>query len=505
MNIAFQADSEYERSWQTIQRLAGATANGHRAESRRAAPEPLMRPTPSPAPYPMEALGPVLGPAAAAIHRIVRSPSAICGGSVLAAASLCAQRIADVAIDGRRVPCSLWLMTIAGSGERKTATDAPALAVIREVEREQMRAYYRELEEYKIALREWEKSRAANRHDECEPRPEPPLCPIMLTAEPTLEGLHKLLLNGTGALGLFSDEGGQFLGGFAMSLDHRMKTIAGLSGLWDRGEADRVRAGDGAHKLFGKRLSMHLLIQPPIAERVLSDDLLAGQGFLSRNLLAWPETTAGGRLYVPESLADDPAMRRYEVRIRELITAKVKMADGTRNELEPPALELDSDAKALWTHAHDEIEIRQAPGAEYSAIRPWASKAAEQILRIAGVFAVVEAKREIGADLIMRACELVDWHLGEALRLVGTAQVPRDTRDAESVLNWLHERKMKLVHSGQLVRLGPPCIRTADRLHQVLGVLERHGWASKVEGGAEIDGKHRRHVWRIEPQPSAEG
>jgi hypothetical protein len=454
---------------------------------------------PPAAEYPLEALGPVLAPAAAAIRRVVQSPAALCANSVLAAASLVAQRRADIEIDGRKVPLSLWLLTIAASGERKSATDSPALAAIREFEREQMREYRFALAEYEVALREWQKDRRASRDADPEPRPEPPLVPLLTTAEPTLEGLHKLLLAGTGALGLFSDEGGQFLGGHAMNRDNQLKTVAGLSGLWDRGEADRVRAIDGVAKLYGKRLALHLLMQPVVAERVLADEVLTGQGFVARCLMAWPESTAGRRPYVAESLADDPAMAAYHARLRALLAEPLPLAEGTRNELEPPALRMTPEAKALWIEAHDAIEVRQAPGGEYSTIRPWASKAAEQVLRVAGVFAVIEARREIGVDLIERACMLIDWHLGEALRLVGTAQVPRDIRDAEAVLSWLHERRLRLVHSGQLVRLGPSCVRTADRLRVVMAVLERHGWATPIEGGAEVEGARRRCAWRIHP------
>jgi hypothetical protein len=48
-------------------------------------------------------------------------------------------------------------------------------------------------------------------------------------------------------LGLFHDDAGEFIGGHAMNKDNKMKTASGLSRLWDCGEFDRVRAGDGAH------------------------------------------------------------------------------------------------------------------------------------------------------------------------------------------------------------------------------------------------------------------
>lgn len=491
----------YDRDLAFVERLAARNRDVPAEPAQRAAPEPLTRPLPPAAAYPIDALGSVLAPAARAIQRVVQSPAALCGQSVLAAASLCAQRLADVEIDGRRMPLSLWALTIAASGERKTGTDSPALAEVRAYEREQMQAYRDAFAAYETARREWQ--RAQRGEGTAEPEPQPPLVPIVTTAEPTIEGLHKLLLSGTGALGLFSDEGGSFVGGHAMSKEHQLKTAAGLSGLWDRGEADRVRAGDGAAKLYGKRLALHLMLQPVAAERVLSDAVLAGQGFLARCLMAWPESTAGRRPYVAENLDADPAMVAYRARLRAILEAPMALADGTRNELEPRTLLLTPGGKALWADAHDEIERRQAPGGEYAMVRPWASKAAEQIARVAGVLAVVDGRTDVDAATIERACALVDWHLGEAVRLVGTAQVPPDIRDAEAVLAWCHERQLTRVHSSQLVRLGPSCVRTADRLRSVMGVLERHGWADKIEDGAVMDGAHRRHVWRVLPRVEA--
>jgi len=314
-----------------------------------------------------------------------------------------------------------------------------------------------------------------------------------------LEGLHKLLMAGTGAVGLYSDEGGAFIGGHAMNRDNQLRTAAGLSGLWDRGEADRVRAGDGAAKLYGKRLALHLLMQPVAAERVLADPVLVGQGFLARCLLAWPESTAGTRLYVAESLERDPAMRAFHARLHEVLVTPPLFAEGTRNELAPRVIRLSADAKALWVAAHDEIERRQTDGAEYAQVRAWASKAAEQILRVAGVLAIVSGVAMIEAETVEAAARLIDWHMDEAARLVGASQIPADIRDAEAVLAWCHQRRLSDVYSAKLVRLGPPCVRTADRLRVIMGVLERHGWADPIDHGAKIDGAYRRHAWRIHP------
>ena len=42
-------------------------------------------------------------------------------------------------------------------------------------------------------------------------------------------------------MGVFSAEGGQFIGGHGMSEDNRLKTAAALSGVWDGEPIKRVR------------------------------------------------------------------------------------------------------------------------------------------------------------------------------------------------------------------------------------------------------------------------
>ena len=119
-------------------RPSGAAADDGEPE----APRPLMR-TPEPAhPYPVGELGPLLSAAAMAIHDVVQAPVAICATSVLAAAALAVQGLADVVLPtGQRRPLSLYCISIAASGERKTSADHEALAPIEEREKE-LRADY---------------------------------------------------------------------------------------------------------------------------------------------------------------------------------------------------------------------------------------------------------------------------------------------------------------------------------------------------------------------------
>ncbi len=86
--------------------------------------------------------------------------------------------------------------------------------------------------------------------------PAPPLTPMLTCPEPTFEGLTRLLAGGQPSMGIFSGEGGQFLGGHGMNQDNRLKTAAAMSGLWDGEPIRRVRQGDGSMVLPGRRVSI---------------------------------------------------------------------------------------------------------------------------------------------------------------------------------------------------------------------------------------------------------
>src|SRR5437867_290044 len=90
-------------------------------------PEPLTRDIPPGDPYPLAALGDVLAGAAGVLRDVIQAPDAICAQSLLAGASLATQAYADVEIDGRVFPLSEYFLSVAKTGERKTAADKAAL------------------------------------------------------------------------------------------------------------------------------------------------------------------------------------------------------------------------------------------------------------------------------------------------------------------------------------------------------------------------------------------
>lgn len=493
-------------------RLANPERPLSRMDDRRPEFKPLQREIDAAHAYPVEALGELLGGGARVLHEIVRAPLAICAQSVLGAAALAVQAHADVLLDGRRIPISLFLLSLAESGERKSAIDRPALYPIVRREKRLIDDYEPARRDYDRALDAWKAARAdalrgggksrdkatiARALAQVGDEPEPPLAPILLAGEPTLEGLLKLLATGQPSLGIFSAEGGQFVGGHAMSQDNALKTSAGLSALWDGSAVDRVRAGDGASKLYGRRVSCHLMMQPRVAAELLGSELVSEQGLIARFLIAQPESAAGGREYVERNAEDTPEIRAYTGRLLDRLEAPLPIRADTRNELEPRTLPLSTSARRVWIEFHNAVE-REIVG-EFAPIKAFASKAAEHVLRLAGVLCLIEDldAKEIDEATLRRAIVLGEFYLAEALRLAGSAQADPELTAAAKLYAWLIVSGRPFISTVEIYKTGPAHVRSATRARELLRVLAEHGHVSSLPGGIEYEGTLRREAWRI--------
>jgi hypothetical protein len=90
---------------------------------------------------------------------MTQAPVAIPAQSALAVASLAVQGFADVQTLGGTRPLSLYALTIARSGERKSACDAPLMAALRDHEKERAKAQREEMQSWTNAHALWKGER----------------------------------------------------------------------------------------------------------------------------------------------------------------------------------------------------------------------------------------------------------------------------------------------------------------------------------------------------------
>ena len=474
-------------------------------------PQPLVREIAPGAPYPVEHLGP-LQPVVEAVQGMTQAPVAIPAASALAVASLAVQGFANVATLAGPRPLSLYIMTIARSGERKSSCDAPVMAALREHEMEQAKSHREAVISWENKHALWKGERnyivkkgkgekrvaAQNDLEALGPEPAAPPTADRTVTEPTFEGLTRLFAQGQPSLGIFSDEGGQFLGGHAMNSDNRQKTLAALNDLWQGNPIRRTRAGDGHLTLYGRRLAMHLMVQPSVARAFMSDPLAADTGFLPRFLICEPPSTIGTRMNA-SARKDDGALWLWEQQIGDIFNTQMPMDSETR-ELEPRLLDLSPESRSLLIQFSDAIEATQAPGGDLAHITGFASKTAELAARIAGVLTLVRDLHasEVNARDMADGIALAQFYLTEASRLASAATVSTEIDQADGLRRWLLEKWQEPeIMVRDVLQYGPSPLRESPKARKALNLLEQHGWLIPLDAGTVVRGSSRKEAWQI--------
>lgn len=435
---------------------------------------------------------------------------------MLAVATLAVQGHANIGLPniGPR-PISNFFITIASSGERKSTCDGWADKAVRQYEDQLRTNYKQELQAYYDAHEVWKRSRQGVLKDkktysgrnakeralqQLGPEPSRPLDPLVTCGDTTLEGLVKLLRQGQPSVGLFTDEGGQFIGGHAMSDEARIRTAAGMSKLWDGASLDRVRATDGAYVVAGKRFSAHIMIQPEVAADFISDPYLIGQGLLSRFLVAYPVSRMGTRKIVGQTQQDEAKLQAFHARVLELLRGKLPLRADTQNELDPPSLALSNEASARWLGFVEEAEGYIGPEQAWEPIKALAAKLPEHAARLAAVFSLFEdlKAKEVPLSHMEAGTKLAHWYANEALRIAAALLDDPDLTLAERLLRWAQKHyRDRLLPLVDIYQLGPGPIRKASTAKRISKILIEHGWFTPVPDGADMDGVHRGEVFEV--------
>lgn len=420
-------------------------------------PQPLIEQI-SAQPYPLDALPPTVQAAVQEVQSFTKAPIPLVASSALAALSLTIQSYADVKRAEKLTgPVSLFLLTIADSGERKSSCDGFFTRAIQAYEQAQAEAAQPALKDHHANFEAWEAKRAGIKEkirqlsksakptvevekdlrDLEHQKPLPPRVPRLLYTDATPEALSYGLAKNWPSGGICSAEAGIVFGSHGMGKDSAMRNMALLNILWD-GSAQKIdRRSSDSFTVRNARLTMALQVQEATLRNFFgrSGELARGTGFLARFLVAWPESTQGSRPFT-EAPINWPALEIFEQRITEILKQDVPIkADGG---LVPGLFSLSEEAKKLWVIFHDKIESQLSSGGELYDVRDVASKTADNAVRLAALFQVFEyGGGDICAEAFISASRIAAWHLNEAQRFCGEFALPPAMANASRLQNWL--------------------------------------------------------------------
>jgi Protein of unknown function (DUF3987) len=431
------------------------------------------------APYPVEALGKVLGDFVKGAKHEIGCPVEIPANSALAVVSLIAQDVANIVLPKDGVtPGSIYALTIALPGQGKTMADKLAMNPVKALEERLRKQCDKDKLKYDRDVATWvaqhnqitrAKSDRAKKDEllkELGPKPDRPETPKMTTSEGTSEGIMAALAKRRRGLGIFSDEGSQFLSGHAFGPEKKRATCALLSTNWGGGTTRKDTVGHGEIEVRDKRLALHLMVQPTGGKEALIDPILNESGLLSRCLVAWPKPNIGYREdedeETPKWAAD--AFAKYERQMRFLFDAVQRDDFGAVQRRD---VELSPEARKEWFEFRREVEDEQAKGGRYECLKEigTAVRAPQHAGRIALILALIEDHKAaaISGDVIRRSITLARWYLDERLRLLETASVADEVHYAEVLIEWAVQRvkgrEPRYFTLNELNKFGPRHLR----------------------------------------------
>lgn len=485
-------------------------------------PEPLIVPT-LPEPYPLDALPATIRAAVAEVQGFVQAPVALVASSALAALSVAGQSLAGVKrADKLTGPCSLFMLALGDSGERKTTCDGFFTAAIREHDNDQAEAAKPELKKYRVEMNAWASKqngvmdalRAAAKSGkptlELESKlaeleaskPEEPIVPKLLRGDETPEHLAWTLAKHWPAAGVVSSEAGVIFGAHGMGKDSVMRNLGLLNVLWDGGTLSIGRKTSESFDVQGARLTLGLQIQEATlrAFHEQSGALARGSGFMARFLISWPESTQGKRPF-KEAPTNWPGLTAFSHRLRALLKAPQPLDDNGR--LEPPLLGFTPEAKRAWVAFHDAIEGELGTGGELADVRDVASKTADNAARLAALFHLFAGDAgAISAESFAGAARIAAWHLNESRRFFGELAMPPEVSDAMRLERWLlnycQAHKVQAIKRRELQQAGP--LRNGDRLTAALRTLaDLHRLFERTEGRSKLIEPHPSLLRGVEP------
>ena len=481
------------RAAQDLARQATAAASFDPPEWQR--PEPLGRSAYAAPPYPIESLPESIRPAVEEVARYVKAPVPLVAASALCAVSIAVQGLVNVRRSSGLVgPTSLYLLSVAESGARKSSCDGCFSQPIREFERLQQETMKPKVLEYNASMSIFEAREAGLKdllrqkdrkgepiHDAerklfelQEQKPTPPRIPRLVVTDATPEALAQRLQIWPSA-GVVSSEAGVFFGSHGMGSETVMRNVTQLNVLWDGAPLSIDRKTSESIFVRAARLSVGLQVQPATLDEFMKKNgsLARGSGFLARFLFSAPPSIHGSRFF--EEPPDFwPCLEKFQKRLSSLLALPLPM--DNYGCLQPRELSLCQSARNEWIAYHDAVEKELAADGEFTDVGDVASKSADNAARIAACFHIFDgADGDISEDNMRRGCAIALWYLYEARRFFVDTANEQVLKDATRLDSWLirhcQTNQCLRVSRQEAMQFGPRATRKKDALQAALAEL----------------------------------
>ncbi|MHA1575695.1 MAG: DUF3987 domain-containing protein [Alphaproteobacteria bacterium] len=463
---------------------------------------PFINETPPENPFPLNALSDEIREVIEAIHKIVKAPIGICANSVISVINLAVQGHRDIlTLDGEYKPISCYFVSIAESGDRKSSADNKVMKGFKKYQNNLRTAFLTKMKEYEENLQDYKKLKGDKKNKAIEPKK--PVQEMLICKDITIEGFYKFLERSKKSVGLFSSEGGQLVGGHALSNENKTKTGAGLCLVWDGEGLRRTRATNNEiSELHGIRVSSHLMMQPMVGEKLLENEELKDQGLISRILISFPKSLAGTRFIIMEDefTEEIEIIESFNSKIFEICETSLNYNADRPNELAPEKMGLEEEALIKIIEFYNKLETTISPKGENSKIKDFIGKSPEHALRLSATLRLYESLyvSDLTERDVKKGIALVEYYIAERKRMSEIVISSQFSTDCEEVKDWIQKQGGNLITQNMVRQGGPNRFRSKpEKLNKIFLKLCEHNFLYPIEENRFIDGTNRKTVYRI--------
>jgi hypothetical protein len=474
------------------------------AESEWKTPLPLQKQLTEEAPYPLDALPRILQQAITGYQEYGQQPISLIASSALANVSVSCQALANVGRDKHLVsPISMYFLLVASSGERKSAIDSAFSKAARQWETTNQRRTDRAVKTAISQHKAWKMEhdgvlsqikRASYTDEDIDylkqkleeldnEEPEIPLQPTLYFEDCTLEALAIHLAHGWPSAAFWSDEAGIVLGSHSMK-NNPTRFVALLNRLWDGKSTTAHRKTSQSFTIENRRLTLNLMMQPLLMEQLhaAGSGINRQSGFMARCLMSHPRSNMGKRFY-KEPPTDNRYLDEFNARITDCLTQSEYLTQEGCINL--PTILLSKSAKAKWVDFFNQVEAGLANPTEWGNITDFASKAAENVSRLACLFHLFEGHYgDIESIHIEQAIEVMLWHMQETKRILVGGEDSTSINKAERLLFWLKANASDSISQREAQRHSP--LRDSRDFSDAISLLLEHHFIKQRKSGKKI-------------------
>ncbi|MCM8104454.1 YfjI family protein [Enterobacter hormaechei] len=440
-------------------------------------------------PFPVDAFPQIIRNAIYEVEQHTQAPQALIAASALGVISLACQNRIDVCrLNNLRGPVSLFLLTLAESGERKSTVDKLLMEPLYQLEENLFEKYTHDLTVWrndeaifnieKKSLMSKLKSEIRRNKDHLATNeklkvllashPKSPVRFKQIFNDATPAAIKDYLCGYWRSVGIMSDEAGTIFNGYTLN------ELPFINKMWDGAMFPVERKSEPEKLIRDARMTLSLMVQPNIFKGYIKrkGDMAKGIGFFALCLICQPGSTQGNR-QITSPVVSTEYLPIFHQRLMKIVNESI----ARNNENDRLCLRFTVEAEKRWIAFSNNVEYEMGILGRLSNFKDYASKMAENMARIAALLHHFNGDEgDISLLTVEAAVEISTWYVGEYVRLFSKPQeFTLAISEADELYWWINNYCIRLkaswITKNTVLQYGPNKFRNRSKANEVLNTL----------------------------------